>query len=223
MANGNETRGVARVRSALGWAVMAIACLAGILLAARPTAPGGVADWGEPTAGSASERHRNMADCLWPTARNHGFYDLQQAALDAAAPRRFPSVIANAKTGALQDGAGDHALWRSFLASTGADDCGYAEADLVALIGALTATRDTATRHFAASDTATATWTSRAVDGGWRRGPVARRSASQAAPISSASPVGGMAWTRRASPGTPASRTWPAIASTVPREKTSRP
>jgi len=109
-----------------------------------------------------------MADCLWPAARNHGFYALQEEAASNAAPAAGATAgvdgtsagTANAGT-TVADAAGDtaaggdagpdHALWRAFLASTGADICGYTPVDLVPLTHALAATREAAGRHFTAS------------------------------------------------------------------------
>ena len=141
---------------------IAIAWLAVAAPAAGPNIPLGVRSSDDSAAGPPSERHRIMADCLWLTARNHGFYAVQQAVLDVDAALAS-SVVADGDLDTLGDGATDHALWQAFLASIGADTCGFSEADLVPLTRALTATRETAARHFAASDAGVPTWTSRAV------------------------------------------------------------
>lgn len=165
MTSTSGTTRAALVRAAMGSTAIAIVWLAGVSPAARPAVSAGVARPGEPVADPPSERHRIMADCLWPTARNHGFYELQHAALDTAAGAAS-SVATDGEVDAPGNGVAEHALWQSFLASTGTDTCGYTETDLAPLTRALAATRETAERHFAAPDTGVATRISRAVDVG---------------------------------------------------------
>ena len=78
-------------------------------------------------------RYRDYADCLWPLARNHGFFEVQMQALRGGAHR---------------------ALWTDFVASVGADACAGGSADIVAdmpsLERALRDTHEAARRHFAA-------------------------------------------------------------------------
>ena len=88
---------------------------------------------GPDARGGVPARYRDYADCLWPTARNHGFFELQMQAIDGDAAAR--------------------ALWLDFVASTGANACAEGSADIVAnpasLERALTETREIARRHFA--------------------------------------------------------------------------
>lgn len=85
-----------------------------------------------------SMRHAAYADCLWPLARNHGFFELQRQALDTA------------------ESTAARSLWLEFVASTGAEVCANGSSDIVADLGslerALSATQEAAERHFAASD-----------------------------------------------------------------------
>ena len=81
---------------------------------------------------ATSVRHRELADCLWPAARDHGFLEIQLAALD-------------------EPTSDDLAPWRGFLGSVGAERCGFRATDLEPLRRALAATRTDARRHFAAA------------------------------------------------------------------------
>ena len=85
--------------------------------------------------GGVPTRYRVYADCLWPVARNHGFFELQVQALDGDAVAR--------------------ALWLDFVAGTGANACTDGSADITAdtasLERALADTREAARRHFAAT------------------------------------------------------------------------
>ena len=90
---------------------------------------------GSDARGGVPARYRVYADCLWPVARNHGFFELQVQALAGDAAAR--------------------ALWLDFVASTGANDCADGSADIVAdtasLERALVQTRRIARQHFAAT------------------------------------------------------------------------
>ena len=91
---------------------------------------------GPGTRGGVPMRYRIYADCLWPVARNHGFFELQVQALDGDAVAR--------------------ALWLDFVAGTGANACSDGSADITvdtaSLERALTDTREAARRHFAATE-----------------------------------------------------------------------
>ena len=111
---------------AIGVASGALSMVGGGDGTADETADGAMAD-------DVSTRHRDMADCLWPVARNHGFYAVQHDALATGAD------------------PGGHALWLAFLDSIGADACGYEALDLEPLTTALRDTREAAARHFTAA------------------------------------------------------------------------
>lgn len=71
-----------------------------------------------------------QADCLWLSARNHGFYDIQHDAV----------------TG---DGSElELILWQQFLDSSGGRECGLASTDVARLTHALMVNLPEADRHF---------------------------------------------------------------------------
>ena len=73
------------------------------------------------------------ADCLWYSARNHGFYLVQREAALAPGP----------------SGDGARATWGAFLGTVGARDCGAVPGGAVEdLLDALAAGADEADRHF---------------------------------------------------------------------------
>ena len=129
MKTKQSLRGKVTIGTAIALTAFTLVSLS-IALPGKPSKAGAGSD--------ESPRHAAYADCLWPLARNHGFFELQRQALDTTG-----STTARA-------------LWLEFIASTGAEVCANGSSDIVADLGslerALSATQEAAERHFAASD-----------------------------------------------------------------------
>lgn len=79
---------------------------------------------------SANRGSINYSDCLWYTARNHGFYQVQR----------------NVAYG--EGGSQNLQLWKQFIESIGQDECGLAQHSMAELTLAVAVTVHDADQHF---------------------------------------------------------------------------
>lgn len=79
---------------------------------------------------SATRKIREQADCLWLTARNHGFYNIQRDAVSGHGSEL------------------ESTLWQQFLDSSGRRECGSASTDAATLTQALVVNLAEADRYF---------------------------------------------------------------------------
>ena len=77
-----------------------------------------------------SSSHAAHADCLWYSARNHGFYLVQRELVRPGA------------------GAGTRDAWQAFLDAAGVPDCGMPSGGVEPVVRALAASADDADRFF---------------------------------------------------------------------------
>ena len=78
----------------------------------------------------ASSESISYSDCLWYTARNNGFYDVQKAVAEG------------------QSDTQTWRLWEQFVNSTGRQDCGPAPQDVAKLTVAVAALKNEADQYF---------------------------------------------------------------------------